>query len=338
MKISLLAPHRALSLLSVVICGWIFCFASSCSKLRDINGLDLNLALQILDNKTQIALASQLRHSAASGDLEEVIQLMLQVENMNSQGTQQRTALHWVARLNHVDVVKVLLANEGINPNVQDENGNTALHLAVRYNNLEIIEMLSQNTKVDSSLPNNDGNTVLCLAVQHNSREKIVKIVLYSPTVNPNIPKKNGNTALHSAVQHNYEDVVEMLLGNAEVDSNIQNQCLSTALHLAARNNYVDFVKKLLKNKKTKLNIKDDQGNTALYWAVQCGHQEIVEMLSQQNNKVDPNEVKKIAYISYNTGIVANKKHFIQRENPTGCFAMVWKSVRDKSCHSSPAA
>jgi hypothetical protein len=57
-------------------------------------------------------------------------------------GLGELSLLMIAAQIGHVEIVRALLANEGINVQAQDENGNTALHFAAIFDREEVVKAL----------------------------------------------------------------------------------------------------------------------------------------------------------------------------------------------------
>ncbi|KAF8982627.1 ankyrin repeat protein, partial [Cyathus striatus] len=87
------------------------------------------------------------------------------------------TALHYACAMGNLEVAKLLLTQDGINPNIKEnQNGLTPLHLAVK------------------------------------NHINIVRLLLLHPDINPNIFNSKGETALHLAVKNSCEDMLTLLL------------------------------------------------------------------------------------------------------------------------------
>lgn len=52
------------------------------------------------------------------------------------------TAAHWACKFNRIDIVKLLLGQYRMNPNIQNHCGYTPLHMASQFKNEQIIKML----------------------------------------------------------------------------------------------------------------------------------------------------------------------------------------------------
>merc|ERR1712151_582705 len=80
-----------------------------------------------------------------------------------------RSALHKGAFWGHLHVVKYLIDDCGLDPNVQDKSGDTALHDAVRFGHMEIVKFLAPITNL--GLQNGDGLNPQSIAFQMNKHD-----------------------------------------------------------------------------------------------------------------------------------------------------------------------
>lgn len=85
--------------------------------------------------------------------------------DINIQDNKGATALMWATgNSNNIETVKLLLADERVNPNIQMTDGKTALMLAVDKNYFDIVTELLVHPKIDLGLRDKNGKTALDLA------------------------------------------------------------------------------------------------------------------------------------------------------------------------------
>ena len=75
-------------------------------------------------------------------------------------------------------IVKKLLADDRLDPNIKNDEEETALHLAIKFGHLTIVELLVQDKRTDRYAPDGLGNTPLHLAAIHNKPEMAKLLVL----------------------------------------------------------------------------------------------------------------------------------------------------------------
>jgi len=170
-------------------------------------------------------------------------------------------------------------------PNIRDKNGNTALMHAVLFNNVEIVKNLLDNPNIDPNIANNcsrhpfprpHSETPLMAALSKGYIE-IAKLLLEAPNVNPEALNNKGKSALIKAIEAHDINGIDMLLNSSRVDINKQNINGETALIYAIKNLKrsccfnPDKEEKLIQSLLTKgadVNLQDENGNTALMEAV----------------------------------------------------------------------
>jgi hypothetical protein len=134
-----------------------------------------------------------------------------------------QTPLVWAARNGYYGGVNLLLAKDGIGPDLNDRNGRTPLSWAAENGHETIVNLLLETGKVDvDSKDSYFGQTPLSWAAQ-GGHEAVVKLLLETGKVD--VDSKDsyfGRTPLWWAAENGHEAVVKLLLetGKVDVDSN----------------------------------------------------------------------------------------------------------------------
>ena len=79
---------------------------------------------------------------------------------MNAVDTIQQTALHYACSNIKPGVVRILLAQPGVDCNPRDEDGNTPLQLALEEGQAECVRVLVRDRRVELDTMDNDGTTL----------------------------------------------------------------------------------------------------------------------------------------------------------------------------------
>lgn len=97
---------------------------------------------------------------------EKTIKLLIDGPNINLdiKNNDALSALHFAAKYNHLNIVKLLL-DAGANINAVNDEGDTALHLALQYHYVDIAKLLFSNSDVDIHVQNGLSLTPLQLAM-----------------------------------------------------------------------------------------------------------------------------------------------------------------------------
>eukprot|EP00054_Salpingoeca_dolichothecata_P029739 m.235828 g.235828 ORF g.235828 m.235828 type:complete len:507 (+) comp26537_c0_seq13:70-1590(+) len=124
---------------------------------------------------------------------------------INIKGPNEETALYVASRLNHLDIVQLLL-NFGADANLKTKHGDTPLHTAARNNCPEAMLLLLQN-QADQSLRNTGGCTPLHLACVNNHIKAIQVLVQHN--ADPWIADNKKVTAWHIVARDGFFEGVK---------------------------------------------------------------------------------------------------------------------------------
>jgi len=189
-----------------------------------------------------------------------------------------RTPLAWAAHNGHVDVVKILLGREEVDPDKLDIDGHTPLSLAAWGGHEGVVKILLGREEVNPDKPNNNGQTPLSLAAW-DGHEGVVRILLEREEVNPDKPNKDGRAPLWHAAFNGHEGVVKLLLERESVNPDRPNTYHQTPLSDAAWGGHEGVVKMLLGQEGVNPNWSDNHGRSPLWHAAFNGHEGVVKIL-----------------------------------------------------------
>ncbi len=220
----------------------------------------------------------QLIHAIFEGDSATVARLLEAGININAQGLSGGTALMAASFCGKTEIVRMLLAVDGINVNAQDnKNGDTALMRVARSVfaspdiNLSCAIALI-NAGADITLTNKYGKTALDIASDAARRTGNSKIAnLLKRAIVP-----NARLLINAASVGDSATVARLL--ETGVNVNVQGLSGETALIEASLSGKTEIVRMLL-DKGAHVNAQDDNGYTALMFALLTDHIEIVRML-----------------------------------------------------------
>lgn len=190
-------------------------------------------------------------------------------------------ALFEAIRKEHDSIVELLLATDGINPNLRGFHGDTPLSLAVEVGNERVVKLLLAADGINPNSQDSDGRTALSCAAGEG-HETIIKLLLAADGIEPDCPDFHGWTPLFYAVCNRHEAVVKLLLATNGVDHDAKSSEEETPLFLAAFYGAEKIVKLLLHNGANP-NSQDIYGLTPLTSARRCGHEGVVKLLHSAN-------------------------------------------------------
>lgn len=208
-------------------------------------------------------------------------------ESMEQLDNEGISAVHYAARRNHSDMLKVMI-EKGIDVNVTEDEpacaGNTPLHEACDKGSKEAVEVLME-AGADDTLLNVKGSTPAHIVVTAKrfgqELEEEERIAILELLKNVDIPSNDGKTPLMVAqsLDLNTALSVTQLLIDKGADVNHTDNDGNTALILNTKNNcYKGTVKELIKAG-ADVNALDKLGNSALYYALKDGDQESARLM-----------------------------------------------------------
>eukprot|EP00941_MAST-03F_sp_MAST-3F-sp1_P005590 g5590.t1 len=186
-------------------------------------------------------------------------------------------ACHFV----HMDLVRHLLARNGVNVNQGNKWGRTALHLASKEGHIEVVKAILSHPKTNVNQANDPGQNAFHLASTYGHL-KVVKAILSHPKfTNANHADKYGSTALHFASEDGHIEVVKAILSHPKfTNANQVDVYEQTALHKAILSGHIEVAMAILSHPKfTNVNQVDTDRNTALHLASEEGHIEVVKAI-----------------------------------------------------------
>ncbi|RYE06024.1 MAG: hypothetical protein EOP33_02130 [Rickettsiaceae bacterium] len=222
-----------------------------------------------------------LLHVAASLDHIEMVRFLIaNGGNVGAKNKEGKIPLHNAVSKGYIDIVKVLIeAGSGVN--ASDNNERTPLHLAAEHGRIEIVRLLITN---GGNVHANDkeGNTPLHLAAEHGRIEIVRLLITNGGNVHAN--NKEGNTPLHDAASNGCTDTVRVLI-EVSSDVNASDNNERTPLHDAASNGCTDTVR-LLIEAGCDVNATDIDDLTPLHWATYNRNTDVITTLITQGANV----------------------------------------------------
>lgn len=228
--------------------------------------------------------------AACFGLRDSIVALLKNGNEPDLKDTHGRTPLSYAAERGYEEVVALLLANEGVDPNSTDSAlGWTPLWYAVAGGQVDVVRLLLGKPVVDPDSQSKYGRTPLSLAAE-KGHAAIAELLLQADRVDPNFRDfEYGWTPLSWAAANGHDVIVKLLLDKAGVDPNPKDfEFGRTPLSWAAERGHRAAVKILLEKNSTDPVSRSKFGRTPLWFARARGHEGIVELL-MANDPDDPN-------------------------------------------------
>jgi ankyrin repeat protein len=142
--------------------------------------------------------------------------------------------------------MRELLGLKEVNINLRDGLGNTPLIVAAEMGNTDVIRALLLDSCLQPNITNNWEQTALLVAIQ-NGQASIVDLLLEHTEWDACAVDDNGESAPHYAVRYPQASIVSRLLAKAGCDLKAQNNAKRTAVELAFQGNRLQIARVLLK-------------------------------------------------------------------------------------------
>lgn len=199
-------------------------------------------------------------HAAAAEGHQEICHMLVQAgANLDMLDEEQRTPLMVACENNHLDTAKYLL-RAGASINHKDIMGFTCLHLAAKLGHYDIIHHLLSKASKYINCQDDGGWTPITWAIEYKHKELVH--LLLARGADANIRDKEENVCLHWAALSGCDDIAQALL-EARCDMNTVNVHGDTPLHVAARENHLECVMLFL-SRGADISQRNKEGETAL--------------------------------------------------------------------------
>ena len=209
------------------------------------------------------------------------------MEQVDNDGT---TALHYAARYNHLEMLRVMIekgADVNLTEDAPAEAGNTPLHTACLHGNAEIVKLLIASG-ADDTLQNVNGEIPAHLAVSKKrfggELEQKQRAALLKELKTLDGARNDGKTPLMILLQElDINTCLELLPFFLErgVDINRRDNRGNTALlcNASTLNQCFKEIVKELVRAGADVNIANNEGNTALHYILRYSTQDIARFL-----------------------------------------------------------
>ena len=227
---------------------------------------------------------------AVRGGHDGVVKMLLGQEGLNPDiaDNEGRTPFSWACQGENEEIVKMLLGRSDVNPDAVDESGGfTPLFWAAFYGRVGVVEMLLERSDVNPDAVDSYGRTTLSWTAECECDE-ITWMLLRRNDVNPNSADNRGHTLLSFAASYGKEEILKVLLERNDVDPNTLDYMGWTPLSQAVFEGLKGIVEMLLERNDVNPDTQDKWGRTPFSIAAEMGHEEIAEVLLQRSD-VNPN-------------------------------------------------
>lgn len=152
-----------------------------------------------------------------------------------------------------LELLRSLLDDHGVSPNIRNEDRNTALHLATIMDDVAVVKYMLEYTRkpVDICIKNRNGDTPLMMALRQRSRG-CIELLMADSRQTFDTRNENNETVLHLIAQQGSIHYLRMLKEKSFISAywamNIEDCMEYTPLecHLKSSSFRMDFVEEML--------------------------------------------------------------------------------------------
>lgn len=248
---------------------------------------------------TPVERAAASLRAACSGGYTALVELLLKKYRalhagefrdkiLNGQDKDGAGPLYLAAFVGHASVVEVLLAQEGIDPNLMNGKDWTPFRAALSNDNADAAELLAEDDRVIVTTEHHINWNPLCHAASAGYIH-IVNLILGRDDANNSVADEldlqdgEGLTALYSASANGHIRVVKSLLG-AGASVGQESKGYLMPLYGAANAGHARIVELLL-DRTADPTPRTHEGDSALDAAVKAGHAVVAELLMDAISK-----------------------------------------------------
>ncbi|GFG19250.1 ankyrin repeat protein [Aspergillus udagawae] len=189
------------------------------------------------------------------------------------------TSLHHAVQGRATLIVRLLLMEKGLNPNVVDLQGWTPLGRAALQGDVRTVELLLTRRDIQVNATMQSEQPPLWLAARHG-HIRVVRRLLQCRDIDINQGWGGYVPPLLAAIIAGHTEVAKTLLACGErLNINAQTYQKESALSLAARYGHLQVVDTILQDRRADCNRLDDERRTALWWAAHEGQTAVVRRL-----------------------------------------------------------
>jgi len=239
---------------------------------------------------TNRTLPTGLVYAAQRNDIEEVRRRLEAGDDPDAfDPSSLRTALHWAAWNNNVEVIDLLLS-KGASLKIVERVGRPALSLAAASGSVAAIERLVA-AKADVNARDEHGGSPILWAAGLGSPEAVQ--ALLKAGADPNVQDANGMTPLLWAANVGDSRNVAVLAANPNVQIDVVDKISGeNALMRAARNGKVEAVRILL-DRGAKVDARSQYGMTAFLFACETGNVDTIKAILAAKPDVNAKETRR---------------------------------------------
>lgn len=238
-----------------------------------------------------------LNHAIGTPCAPEVIKVFLRCGiEADSTDLRGRTPLAIAARAGRVDVVEILLKEEGVRVNMRCRKGNTPFMFAALAGRIDVMRLLLEDERVDVSAQNPTpsvnpvAHSTLLHRVVAQGLYNVTELLLQSPKIDheTELLGSNSCTVLYKAVEMGHRRLIKLLLNDGRSDPNFLSSG-QTPLHCAVREGRLEAMRLLLADPRIDVSRVSSLGITPMHIAARLGQKPNILKALLEDGRADVN-------------------------------------------------
>lgn len=200
----------------------------------------------------------------------------------------EKNSLHLAAFHGHLHIVKYLVSESGMDPNISDLDypRATALLIACQQHHRDIVKFLLSCPNINKNCCSMDGYQPLHFSILTKENINFIDFLIRELSYDPMCVDFAGNTPLHLAANMGKLLIFQYFVDTIKINPNITNKNGQTSLHLASQKGYVNIVKFLAVTKKCDIMCRENYGNIPAFYSITYEHFKIIKLFIELG--VDP--------------------------------------------------
>ena len=199
----------------------------------------------------------------------------------------RETPLHCACQGGHVDIVQYLAKEKGCNVEIRNADERAPLHYACQYGHVDIVRFFLNELKANAEVRDEDKRTPLHYAAQGGHLD-IIKYMVGERVCNPLVGDEDQRTPLHNACSNGNKDIAEYLITKKKCDPEVADTKDWTPLNCAcvtataSEEKSLELVQYLINEAKCDVTKVNEHGNNALHLACISGKTSVVKFICTQ--------------------------------------------------------
>ena len=208
------------------------------------------------EKRNNVTLGITLLHFAILQEKIDIVKLLLNKYNINTETNHGYTFLHYAIFKKNIEIVKLLLDKDDIDVNKCYNNGLSPLNCAIMVNSYEIVKLLLQHKNINVN-QKDDENYPINLGIKKRNN-KIIKELTKHPSILINTNNGYGKNTLYLAFKYKNDHIINKIMDDPNYDINEKINDYTCLIYFVAKiKNLEDkYIDKIINHPNININIE----------------------------------------------------------------------------------